>query len=59
MTETDREELHKLLDRMLDEKQNEGTYQSIIANVVLPAVEVTYDRFYCKINLDIRKFRIG
>ena len=58
MTARDREELHKLLDRIIDEEEHEGTYQSIIANIDVEPFEVTYDKFYCKIYLDLRQFRI-
>lgn len=56
MTDLDRKEIHKLVDKILDENETKGTYQSIIAEVGIyppnPAIQgVRYSKFCAEISI--------
>ena len=60
MTDLDRQEIHKLVDRILDNNEKSGTYQSVIAEMgVHPATrmlaDVRYKRFIAEIKINLQE----
>lgn len=56
MTDLDREEIHKLVDKILDGNETRGTYQSIIAELGIyppsPMLQsVRYKKFIAEISI--------
>lgn len=56
MTDLDRKEIHKLVDKILDGNETRGTYQSIIAEIGIyppnPDIQrVRYSKFCAEISI--------